>query len=129
MVFRSTHQVLSPTVFVVGLPSAHTSVEARRKPIRRKIKEHRGILQNLRDGLLSRGWARSTRRFDDSLRRRTSTFLGLTEAFAAQRPRVFLWDDEFLDYYRKEIDKVGPYAIKEVLGELSVTFPPAVRND
>ncbi len=107
----------------------HTSVEARRKPIRRKIKEHRGILQNLRDGLLSRGWAKKYPKIRLVVATKNINVSRADRAFAAQRPRVFLWDDEFLDYYRKEIDKVGPYAIKEVLGELSVTFPPAVRND
>lgn len=107
----------------------HTSVENRRRGVRQKIKMIRGDLNRFRRGIregrrLAR-YARvklvlCTRRIDLSKADRQ---------FARKTPRVYLWDDSFVDHYKKLGRKIGSYALFSVLNELGLrpTFEGKAR--
>lgn len=98
----------------------HTSVENRRRSVRNKIKEIRGVRYDLSRGL----------RDDRALSRYSKLRLVLCtknidvspvdRVFARRRPIVHLWDEDFVAYYLQLAQKVGDYALYSLLGELDV---------
>lgn len=117
---------------------AHASVEQRRKSIRSKIKALRGERP-----LIIRGMHRlkAYKKYRDVrlvVAARRVKFTQQDRNFASISPRVYLWDDQVLNYYSRLSNLTGPYAKNDLLGELDVpvtsTIPenkmtvPAIRT-
>src|SRR5437773_8261767 len=102
----------------------HTSMENRKRSVRNKIKELRGVRLDLRKGI----------REDSKLWRYQDVRLVLCtknvqvgpadKAFARRHPIVYLWDESFVDYYLELAQKIGDYALYGLLGELSIPATP-----
>ncbi|TET89614.1 MAG: DGQHR domain-containing protein [Methanomassiliicoccales archaeon] len=98
----------------------HTTFEERRKSIRAKIIELRGIRETVRRGLKKRPPYQKYKKIKLILSTKNIIISNRDKKFASQAPQVFLWTKDHIDYYRRLYEKIGEYARMELLGEIGV---------
>jgi len=113
---------------VLVIIDAHSSVEERRVSIRNKIKALRG-----ERSLMIRGMRRDRRykKYRDVRLVVATNRIKITPAdrkFARLDPRVYLWDNQLLDYYTKS-RVTGESAKNDLLGELDIPVRSTIPED
>lgn len=103
------------------------ALELRKKSVRNKIKELRGVSYTLTNGIKKHpiykkyekiSYVLATRNID--VRRRDIEFAN------SEKPRVYIWDDNFRRYYSDLYEKIGHFAKYNLLGEMGIR--PVVEN-
>jgi DGQHR domain-containing protein len=100
----------------------HTSIEARRKSIRLKIKQIRGDRQLIRRGMKDDRILRQYRHLKLVVCTQNVQLGPNDRSFANNAPKVHLWDENFVRYYESLAQKIGNYAKYGLIGELEI--PP-----
>jgi DNA sulfur modification protein DndB len=102
----------------------HTTFEEKKKSIRTKIIEMRGIREVVRRGLKERSPYQKYKKIKLILSTKNIVISDTDKRFASQPPYVYLWTNNHIKYYNQLYEKIGEYAKMELLGEIDVK-PPA----
>jgi hypothetical protein len=98
----------------------HTSHENRKRSVRTKIKTLRGVRRNLRNGLQNDSTLARYRDIRLIVCTKNIEIGPADRTFAKGLPRVYLWDERLVKYYRNLAKKIADYALYGLLGELGI---------
>jgi len=90
------------------------------KSVRDKIKELRGIIATIEDGFRQDQTYKKYKKYFYILAVKNINVRREDYEFANGRPRIYIWDDNFVEYYEDLYNKIRHYAKYNLLGEIGV---------
>ena len=100
--------------------------ELKKKSIREKIKEFRGVTSSLEKGFKSSPIYKKYKFTKYMLATKNIGIRKEDIIFANESPRIYIWDDNFIAYYEDLYDKINWHSKFNLLGEIGVK--PAQQN-
>jgi DNA sulfur modification protein DndB len=98
-----------------------------KKSIRDKIKEFRGVVENLEKGFKSHPLYKKYQFYKYVIATNNIDIRKEDILFAnSANPNIYLWDDNFVSYYESLFDKIHKYAKFNLLGEMRIR--PTIQN-
>jgi len=98
-----------------------SSQKRRMISVREKIKKLRGVIPFIKEGARNHKIYKKYSNLWFILALKNIIPTNSDRTFADKEPKILIWDDDFLEYYKKLTRSIGKYTVYNIMGELNIS--------